>query len=105
MKIGTKLNLLLTLVFVSGILISGAVLSRVLEQRTEAQVTSKAVSLMEMVNSVRNYTNIQVRPLLEPSLDTQQKFIPEAIPTYAAREAFEILRKQKEYTHILHLSG
>ncbi len=102
MKIGTKLNLLLTLVFVSGILISGAVLSRVLEQRTEAQVTSKAVSLMEMVNSVRNYTNIQVRPLLEPSLDTQQKFIPEAIPTFAAREVFEVLRNQKEYKNYLY---
>jgi hypothetical protein len=105
MKIGTKLNLLLALVFASGIFISGVALSRALEQSAEEQVTSKALSLMEMVNSVRNYTDLHVNPLLAPSLETQQNFISEAIPTYAAREAFEILRKQKEYTHILHLSG
>ena len=43
MKIGTKLNLLLTLVFVSGILISGAILSNVLEQRAEDEVASQAL--------------------------------------------------------------
>jgi HAMP domain-containing protein len=102
MKIGTKLNLLLTLVFVSGILISGTALSRVLQQRAEDEVASKAVSLIEMVNSLRSYTNTQVRPLLEPSLDTQQKFIPEAVPSYAVREVFDILRNQKEYTNYLY---
>ncbi len=102
MKIGTKLNLLLTLVFVSGILIGGAALSNVLQQRAEDEVASKALTLIEMVNSVRNYTNTQVRPLLEPSLDTQQKFIPEVVPSYAVREVFENLRNHKEYTNYLY---
>jgi methyl-accepting chemotaxis protein len=52
---------------------------------------------MEMVNSIRYYTNTHVNPLLTPSLETQSDFIPEAIPSFAAREIFENLRKNKEY--------
>jgi len=102
MKIGTKLNLLLTVVFISGILISGAALSSVLQQSAQEQVASKAMSLMEMVNSVRKYTNTHVQPLLEPRLENQQNFIPEAIPSFSVREVFENLRSNKEYTNYLY---
>ncbi len=104
MKIGTKLNLLLTLVFVSSILISGAALSRVLQQNVQDEVTSKALSLMQLVNSVRDYTDIHVTPLLRPSssLETKQKFIPESVPSFAVREVFENLRNHKEYANFLY---
>lgn len=97
MKIGTKVNLILLIVFISGILISGIALSNVLQTKAQNEVSSKALILMQIANSVRTYTNDRVQPLLLPKVDTQDQFIPESIPSFAAREVFEILRKNKEY--------
>lgn len=96
-KIGIKFNLVLLLVFIIGSSLSGFALSQVLEQRAEAEMISKASALMEMVNSVRNYTQDRVNPLLEPKLETESAFIPEAIPTFSAREVFNKFRKIGEY--------
>ncbi len=98
MKIATKVNLILMIVFISGILISGIALSNVLEKKAENEVTSKALVLMQVANSVRQYTNDRVQPLLLPKLDTQEQFIAEVIPTFSVREVFEYLRKNKEYS-------
>ncbi|MBW4635222.1 MAG: DUF3365 domain-containing protein [Iphinoe sp. HA4291-MV1] len=102
MKIGTKVNLVLIIVFISGILFSGILLSNVLEKKAENEVTSKAEILMEIANSVRRYTNDRVQPLLLPKLDTQEQFIPEAIPTFSSREVFELFRKNKEYANFVY---
>jgi HAMP domain-containing protein len=102
MKIGTKVNLILVIVFVIGLLSSGTALSKVLENKTENEVSSKAVMLMQIANSVRKYTNDRVHPLLLPKLDTQENFIPESVPTYSVREVFEVFRKQKEYSNFLY---
>ncbi|MBD2775811.1 c-type heme family protein [Iningainema tapete] len=99
MKIGTKVNLSLIIVFLCGILISGIALSNVLQKQAENAVNSKALLLMQVANSVRVYTNNRLQPLLLPQLDTQKQFISEAIPTFATRETFELFRKNKEYAH------
>lgn len=97
MRIGTKVNLLLAVVFLTGIFISGTSLSNVLQQKAQNEVTSKASVLMGMANSVREYTNIRVNPLLEPRLEESQEFIPESIPTYSTRSVFEILRRNEDF--------
>jgi len=102
MKIGTKLNLLLMLVFVSTVLISGAALSSVLEQNAQEQVRSKALTLMQLVISTRDYTNNQVTPLLTPMLETNKKFIPQSVPNFAAREIFENLRIHNDYSNFFY---
>ncbi|MBD2336065.1 DUF3365 domain-containing protein [Calothrix sp. FACHB-156] len=96
MKIGTKVNLILIIVFISGLLISGTALSRVLENNAEKEVSSKAVVVMEIANSLRQYTNDRVQPLLLPQVETKEAFIPEAIPTYSVREMVEIYRKNNQ---------
>ncbi len=90
MKIGTKLNLLLTLVFVTGILISGAALSSVLQQNAQDEVTSKALVLIQTISSVRNYTDTHITPLLESRLQTDPVFIPETVPAYSAIDVLKI---------------
>jgi HAMP domain-containing protein len=85
------------LVFIGGILISGAALSRVLQQRAQDEVTSKALILIETMNSVREYTSNNVNPLLSPSLETEPVFIPETVPAFSATEVFANLRKHEEY--------
>ncbi|MCC5642601.1 DUF3365 domain-containing protein [Nostoc sp. CHAB 5824] len=102
MKIGTKVNLILIIVFISGIFISGIALSSVLEKKSENEVSSKALILMEIVNSVRDYTNERVQPLLLPKVDTQEQFISESIPSFTLRMVFEKFRKNKEYVDFLY---
>lgn len=102
LKLATKFSLLLSLVFIGGILISGVALSNALEQQTEAEISYRGQILMQMVNSVREYTNSRVNPLLASRLKTEAQFIPEAIPSFSAREVFETLRKNKEYANFLY---
>ena len=96
-KISTKFNLLVILIFIIGILLSGSIFWIALEQRAEAEVSSKALILMETINGVRNYTQDRVKPLLRETLETESKFTPEAIPTFTAREVFEYFRKNPGY--------
>jgi HAMP domain-containing protein len=102
LKIGTKFNLILMLVFVVSIFVSGAVLSRVLEQRAQNEVTSQAQILIKTMNAVRNYTQYKVNPLLASRLETEAVFIPETVPAFSATEVFEILRKNEEYQNFLY---
>lgn len=97
LKLAPKFTLLLSLVFISAIAISGAVLSQITLQRAGNDVAYKGQILMEAMSSVREYTNSQVNPLIEPKIETSKEFIPQAIPSYSVREVFEILRKNPNY--------
>ncbi|MGK7897482.1 MAG: DUF3365 domain-containing protein [Xenococcus sp. (in: cyanobacteria)] len=68
-----------------------------LEQRAAAEVSSKALVLMETINGVRDYTQDRINPLLKERLETESQFTPEAIPTFSAREVFEYFRKNPGY--------
>lgn len=93
LKIGNKFNLLLILVFIVSICLSGAILSSVLQQKAENEVSSKALILMQTLNSVRSYTQDRITPLLSPQIETATAFIPETIPSFSAIEVFEKFRK------------
>ncbi|MBE9014477.1 histidine kinase, partial [Pseudanabaenaceae cyanobacterium LEGE 13415] len=88
-KLATQFTLLLSLVFVSAIVISGLVLSRALEKRAEEDISYRGQLISEMINSVRYYTGTRVAPLLMPLVETQSTFVPEVIPSFSAREVFE----------------
>ncbi|MBW4596663.1 MAG: DUF3365 domain-containing protein [Brasilonema angustatum HA4187-MV1] len=96
-KLATKFTLLLSLVFIGAILMSSFALSKALEHRAEDEINYRGQLLIQMINSVRDYTANHVTTLVAPNLETQQNFIPESIPSFAAREVFENLRKNKEY--------
>lgn len=97
LNLAKKFNLLLILVVMGGIGLSGVAFSSVLNQNAQNEVTSKALLLMETISSVRHYTNNQINPLLEPRLETEQKFLPQMVPAYSAQEVFEYLRKNPLY--------
>lgn len=101
-KIGTKFNLLLTIVFIISIVLSGTVLSSVLQQRAQTEVTSKALALLNTMIAVRDYTQNKVRDLLLPQLETSSSFIPETVPAYSATEVFENLRKSERYQNFFY---
>lgn len=91
-----KFSLLLLLVFLGGILVSGLALSSILSRNAQNEITSKALMMMETMNSVRHYTSTQVNPELKDRLATE--FLPETIPAYSAREVFEKLRENRIYS-------
>ncbi|BAY50274.1 sensor protein (plasmid) [Scytonema sp. HK-05] len=102
LKLATKFTLFLGLVFIIAILISGFALSKALEQKAKDEISYRGQILIQMINSVRNYTDVRVAPLLESDLKTDNHFIPEAIPTFAARQVFENLRQNKEYINFFY---
>lgn len=101
-NIHTKFNIIMTMIFMLGIFLSSTALSRVLEHRAEEELTSKAMVLFATMNSVRNYTQNHINPLLAPKLETESAFIPEAIPTYSVREVFESIRSDGEYKNFFY---
>lgn len=102
LKIGTKFNLLLMLVFTISILVSGIALSSLLQQRAQAEITSQAEILIQTMSSVRDYTQGHINPLLTPRLDTEATFIAETVPAFSANEVFEKFRKNSEYKNFLY---
>ncbi len=88
LKLGTRFNLLLLLVFICGVSISGVALSTVLQQKAQDEVASKAITLMGTMTAVRSYTSTRINPLLAPRLETETQFIPETVPAYSATEVF-----------------
>lgn len=97
LKLGPRFNVLLALVFIGGFALSGLALSNVLETRAKNEVTSKALVLIQTLNSVRDYTSTNIQPLLNPRLDTDSTFIAETVPAYAATEVFQRVRKIDDY--------
>ena len=102
MKIGTRVTLNLIVVFTIGILISGIALSNVLDRKAQGEINSKALALMEMNSSIRNYTNERVQPLLSDKVETEDEFIPESIPAFSVREVFEYFRNTPEFASFLY---
>ncbi len=97
LKLSSKFNILLLAVFLGGILLTGTAFAAFLFNSAQDQVTSKAVLMMETMNSVRTYTSTQVNPELSDRLQSEPEFIPETVPGYSAREVFELLRQDDDY--------
>ena len=102
LNLGTKFNALLLLIFLIGSAVSGTALSAAMQNRAEAEVAARAEILTQTMNSVRNYTSNNIKPLLSERLTTEAKFIPETVPAYSAREVFENFRQRPEYRSFLY---
>jgi HAMP domain-containing protein len=97
LKIGTKFNGLLILVFIAGSALSGFALEMVLTQNAEAAIAEESTALMEMVDATRRYSLQHTMPLLKPKLDTELRFVQEVVPSFAASAAFEQFRTIEAY--------
>jgi methyl-accepting chemotaxis protein len=90
-KLGTKFTLLLVGIFILGSMVGGVVLSNALQHKAEDQITAQGLMLMQTVDSIKNYTNVEVRPLMEASLSPDD-FLPQTVPSYSSRKVFETLK-------------
>lgn len=96
-KLGIKLNLLLVSIFLVVVILNGVVLSVILQNNAQDVITDKAFLLIETMGSVRNYTSNEINPELKSRLETEDQFLPQTVPAYAAREVFEDFRNRAEY--------
>lgn len=102
LKLGTKLNLLLLLILLIIVASSGLVLSIVLGKKAEQEVANNAFILLETMTAVREYTDTQITPELNPLLDKEETFLPQTVPAYSAREVFDNLRKHSQYNELFY---
>jgi HAMP domain-containing protein len=77
-------------------------LSNLLQYRAQNEVTSKALILMRTMNSVRQYTQDRINPLLKSKLETEAQFIPETVPAFSAIKIFENFRDDEEYKNFVY---
>ncbi|KOP26699.1 histidine kinase [Hapalosiphon sp. MRB220] len=102
LKIGTKINLILIVVFILSILVTSTTLSTLLQHSAQNEVTSKAIILMRTINSVRKYTQERINPLLKSRLETDTQFISETVPAFSAIKVFENFRKDDEFKSFIY---
>jgi signal transduction histidine kinase len=96
-KLGTQFTLLLTLVFLGGVILSGITLSSALQSQAEEDITMRAKLLTQTMDSVRAYTSSHIEPILNPKLNILPEFINEAVPAFSARKVFEQFRNNPEF--------
>ena len=96
-SLAAKFTVLLTLVFVAGMVLSWFALAQALQSKAEREVVSKAQILLQTMNSVRQYTSANVNNHVKPLLDQRHEFLRETVPGYSAREVFELFREGDDY--------
>lgn len=96
LKLADKLNLLLSSIFLLIIILSGLILSYILNRNAQQIVTDQALILIETMGAVRDYTSNQINPELADRLETEDQFLPQTVPGYSAREVFEGLRNREK---------
>lgn len=98
MKLALKFNLVFLVIFAAGLVVVGYISRELLLRNAREEIIQHARIMMEAALAVRAYTNTQIKPLL----DTQLKytFLPQSVPSYAATEYFNELRKKyPEYNY------
>ena len=100
MKLLAKFNLILILIFGSGLAITGWLADRFLKENARQQVIRQAQLMMATAMSTRRYTSTQIKPLLEQHQAQIRTFLPQTVPAYAATTSFNDLRKTyPDYTY------
>ena len=91
MGLRLKFNLVLLVVFITGLGATGYVSYELLHRNAREEVLRNAGVMMEAALSMRSYTVGQVRPNLAADPD---KFLPQSVPAFGATEIMTLLRKK-----------
>lgn len=97
LKLSARFTLILTVVFLIGTAVGGALYWRVVQQRAQNEITRQGKLLIESMNAVRGYTSAHIKPLLADDLANSPEFIPETVPAFSARTVFDNFREQADF--------
>jgi protein-histidine pros-kinase len=99
MNLLTKFNLILVVLFGSGLFLVSRFAQDFLVQNARQQVIQQAKLMLQSAQSTRSYTVEELKPLLD-QLPEQPNFVRQTVPAYAATETFNRLRKDNpEYVY------
>lgn len=100
MKLLTKINLILVLLFgIAGLIISQIAYSFLIDD-ARSKVLEQAELMMASANAVREYTVSDLAPLLEKNPQHHIRFLAETVPAFGAITTFDKLRQNyPEYTY------
>jgi len=99
MNLLTKFNLILVVLFGTGLFLVSRFAKDFLVQNARQQVVQQAELMLRGAQSTRSYTVEELKPLLD-KLPEQQDFVRQTVPAYAATETFNRLRKENpEYSY------
>lgn len=101
-NLSARFTLILSGVFLIGILFGGTVYWRALQGKAQQEIASQGLLLIETMNAVRGYTSTHVKPLLADQLAASPSFISETVPAYSARTVFENFRSQVDFETYLY---
>jgi protein-histidine pros-kinase len=100
MKLLTKFNLILLVLFGAGGLIISQAISSFLIGNAQREVLQEAQLMMASAKSVRDYTSSDLAPLLEQNPLHKTKFLAETVPAFGAISTFNKLRQNyPDYTY------
>jgi protein-histidine pros-kinase len=100
MKLLTKFNLILLVLFLTGGLIISQVIYSFLISNARREVLQEAELMMASARSVRDYTTSDLGPLLQQNPQHQKRFLSETVPAFGAITIFNKLRQNyPEYAY------
>jgi len=100
MKLLAKFNLLLLVLFVTGVLIISEAIHRFLISNAQRETMQQAELMMASAKSVRDYTSSDVGPLLEQNQEHKKRFLAETVPAFGAISTFRRLKQNyPDYTY------
>ncbi len=98
MGLRMKFNLALMLTTVAGLLVSGMMGYRFLQNNAREEVLQMARVMMDSAIAVRGYTVGEIKPLL--AVQQKRQFISQTVPAYAASQYVKNLQKaHPEYSY------
>jgi protein-histidine pros-kinase len=92
MKLLAKFNLILGIVLGAGLAVAAAVSHQFLQNGAREEVLRQARLMIQAMQSARDYTSKQIKPLLVTQAQHQESFLPQTVPAFAATENFAQLR-------------
>ena len=92
MKLIWKFNIVLAVIFLFAFAVSAVIANYLLQANAKDEILRTARLMMEAAGASRDYTNKQIKPLLETQL--KYVFLPQTVPAFAATEQFNELRKK-----------
>jgi protein-histidine pros-kinase len=93
MKLLTKFNLVLLVLFGASGMIIAHLAYQFLMQNARDQVVQQAELMMAGARSIRSYTSEQIKPLLLKNPEHEITFLPQSVPAFAATSLFNSIRK------------
>lgn len=100
MKLLLKFNIIFLLLAGTGLALVAHVAYRFLMQNAQSEVLQQAKLMMESARATRDYTSVELKPLLKNVAGHENQFIPQTVPAYGATQSFNLLRKRyPDYTY------